>query len=506
MSTELAPGSVFAKRYRVERRIGSGGFGTVYAATHEVTGRHCALKVLFPHLAKDEPFRQGFLRESRVTSAIVSENIVDVLDAGIDEETNAPFIVMELLEGEVISERIKRKQRFSIAETIVYLTQLAVALEVTHKQSVIHRDLKPENLFLTRRADGGPLIKVLDFGIAKVIAEHTVKGMTQSAGTPMYMAPEQFRGETLTQRVDVYALGMLAFLFLAGKHYFRHDRSQCKNPLDMAMILVEGPKEAASMRAARYQAAIPQAFDAWFVKATHPDPQQRLPGAAQAVIELCQCLGQEVPAELRRDRVAPQVGALTAVVGPEANPVLSMRNPQASYPEHSSPYSAPSSEPVSPRSGSDVAIVAGAVPAPAPARSRGLVLALGAVALGGAVLLVVLTAVFWSRSVASPASAAEEAPATKPDDIVAAPNPAPSATPSAVDTEPAPETSDSVEQPAAPTAEAPKPEPAPAPEKPSSAPEKPSSAKPSTKPEEPTAKPQASGKPVETPDKLYSRE
>ncbi|HMR81267.1 MAG TPA: hypothetical protein PKD61_39415, partial [Polyangiaceae bacterium] len=208
----------------------------------------------------------------------------------------------------------------------------------------------------------------------------------------------------------------------------------------------------------------------------------------------------------RRDRVAPQVGALTAVVGPEANPVLSMRNPQASYPEHSSPYSAPSSEPVSPRSGSDVAIVAGAVPAPAPARSRGLVLALGAVALGGAVLLVVLTAVFWSRSVAPPASAAEEAPATKPDDVVAAPNPAPSATPSAVDTEPTPETSDSVEQPAAPTAEAPKPEPAPAPEKPSSAPEKPNSAKPSTKPEEPTAKPQASGKPVETPDKLYSRE
>jgi hypothetical protein len=269
----------------------------------------------------------------------------------------------------------------------------------------------------------------------------------------------------------------------------------------MAMVLVEGPKEAASMRAARYQVSIPQSFDAWFIKATHPDPNLRLPGAAQAVIELCQCLGLEVPTELRPQRPALKVGALTTVVGPESNPVLALQDPRASYPDHSSPYSAPGSGPVSPRSGSDVAIVAGLQHTPTPKRSRGLLLALGAVALGGVVLLAVVAAVYWSRVAAPPAIAVEEeAATTEQTDVATATSATPGTLPPTASAEPAesPPSSASVEPVGAapePTPEPPKPAPAPAPETPRSRPEKPS-----------TAKPRASGAPVETPDKLYSRE
>ncbi|MCP5109942.1 MAG: serine/threonine protein kinase, partial [bacterium] len=163
VGTDLAPGSVFAKRYCVSRRIGGGGFGSVYESKHLVTNRTCALKVLLPHLAKDQKFRDGFLRESRVTAQIQSTNIVDVLDAGIDEETDTPFIVMELLEGEDLSQRLKRKTRFTAEETAIYLAQVGLALDQTHRHSIIHRDLKPGNLFLTSGDDGGPLVKILDF-------------------------------------------------------------------------------------------------------------------------------------------------------------------------------------------------------------------------------------------------------------------------------------------------------------------------------------------------------
>lgn len=311
---DLPPSSVFAKRYRVSRRLGAGGFGSVYESTHLVTGRRCALKVLLPHLAQDADFRTGFLRESRVTAQLESEHIVDVLDAGIDDDTDIPFMVMELLNGEDLSRRLRRKGKFSPAETIVYLGQVALALEQAHKYAIIHRDLKPGNLFLTRRLDGGPLVKILDFGIAKVLAEQSTRSVTTSAGTPLYMAPEQFRREAVSAQVDVYAMGMLAFIFLVGKHYFRLEREQCENAYALALTLVEGPAESATARAARYGAQLPPAFNHWFARASHADPRQRHGSAREAVIDLCACFGIPVPEELRERPSKERVGALSVYV------------------------------------------------------------------------------------------------------------------------------------------------------------------------------------------------
>ncbi len=560
---DLPPSSVFGKRYRISRRVGAGGFGSVYEATHLVTGRPCALKVLLPHLAKDQKFRDGFLRESRVTAQIQSSNIVDVLDAGIDEETDTPFIVMELLEGEDLSKRLKRKTRFTAEETAVYLAQVGLALDQTHRHSIIHRDLKPPNLFLTRGDDGGPLIKILDFGIAKALAAQSIKA-TQGAGTPLYMAPEQFRGESVTPMVDVYAVGMLAFIFLAGQHYYKLERRQGANALKMAMAIVGGPSQPASVRAKAYEADIPTSFDPWFAKISHPDPKQRFSGAKEAAIELCRCLGVAVPEQLLAERTAPKIGALTAMVDAANNPLHALRNSMPQQPPVSAaetrkaPYSNPTvgaagvplastkpsasagaSAPASDQlqtqargqaatadaraqlasvdaiTGMPTAVATGASAArPQPKRKSAALLMALATAGGLLVLLLIAGGVLWSRSSAQSAEALTGLPATEEPNASAASAPqsgapAPEATGAAAETDPKPEATQEPTSEKPPTSEPQKsstPEASPIENRPASRPKPKSDPKPSAKPQsKPKPKPTPKPKP-ETPDDLYSRE
>lgn len=308
-SPELQPSSVFAQRYRVLRRLGGGAFGSVYESVHLVTSRPCALKVLQRHLAKDPQHAHRFLREARVTAQLPSTHIVDVLDAGIDAATHAPFMVMELLRGEDMAQRLRRKTRFSIDETLIYLSQVAAALELAHQRSVVHRDLKPANLFLTTRADGNALIKVLDFGVAKLLVEQSLLGATGSAGTPLYMAPEQFGSQAVTPQVDLYALGLLGFVFLVGEHYYRLEAQQCLSEYALASSIARGPTEAASARAPKYGVSLPPAFDAWFARAAHPNPNRRHVGAREAIVDLCFRLGRRVPEALQEVPAATRVGA-----------------------------------------------------------------------------------------------------------------------------------------------------------------------------------------------------
>lgn len=167
----LTEGSIFASRYKVVRSIAAGGMGAVYEAVHLETDAHRALKVMHPHLVQSEDLRERFRREARVAAQIKSAYIVDVFDAGIDESTKMPFLVMELLQGEELGKRLPRVGRFGFEETVGYLWQVALALDKTHKANIVHRDLKPENLFLCEDDDGPPHIKVLDFGIAKIVAD-----------------------------------------------------------------------------------------------------------------------------------------------------------------------------------------------------------------------------------------------------------------------------------------------------------------------------------------------
>jgi serine/threonine-protein kinase len=293
MSTQLREGEVFAGRYRVVTRIASGGMGSVYEVIHLETNRRRALKLMHPHILQSADMRERFLREARVTAEIDSEFIVDVFDAGIDEPTGMPFLVMELLRGEEIGKRLKRLGRLPVAEVLTYLGQVAVALDKTHAASIVHRDLKPENLFLTARDDGSPRIKILDFGVAKLIAEGTTQaGVTNSVGTPLYMAPEQFKADsTVSPASDIYALGMIAYALLVGQPYWVEEARRGANVFAFAIVAMSGPPEPPSLRALRWGARLPPGFDAWFATATAVDPAQRFPTATVAVGALGPALG-----------------------------------------------------------------------------------------------------------------------------------------------------------------------------------------------------------------------
>lgn len=294
--TSLVQGSVFAGRYRVVRCIAHGGMGAVYEVVHLETDRRRALKVMLPSMIQSKEMHDRFRLEARVTANIESEFIVDVADAGIDADTQMPFMVMEYLRGEELSKRLKRLGRFEFHEVVTYLHQAAMALDKTHQASIVHRDLKPGNLFLTERDDGSPRIKVLDFGIAKLVADNTTNGgMTQSLGTPLYMAPEQFKsGHRVSPASDIYSLAMLAYHLLVGKAYWAAEEGD--NVYTIIASAVNGPKESARARAHRQTGVLlPPAFDAWFFRAASVKPSDRFPTAGETVLALAGALGIEAP-------------------------------------------------------------------------------------------------------------------------------------------------------------------------------------------------------------------
>src|SRR6185503_9501421 len=312
-SAALQEGDVFASRYRIVRELASGGMGTVYEVVHTVTERRCALKVMLSHTVEREQLRKRFMQESRLAAQIGSEYIVDVLDAGVDEETKAPYLVMELLEGEDLGQRLLRNGPLSREETVSYLWHVALALDRTHQSGIVHRDLKASNLFLTRREDGTPLVKVLDFGVAKVLTlERSGEQRTQTVGTPIYMAPEQFRADgRISAATDIYALGMLSYTLLVGVHYWTREHERCENPFAFASIAVHGPQDSPSVRALRERINLPPAFDDWFFRATSRWPQDRFPAATAAVAELARALEVEVP-------VAPVSLPITGTLEPSS--------------------------------------------------------------------------------------------------------------------------------------------------------------------------------------------
>lgn len=292
MSSELSQGAIFAGRYQVVRRIAAGAMGAVYEVIHLETARRRALKVMLTHLVEDEELRERFKLEARAAARIESDFIVDVFDAGVDEATGIPFLVMELLRGEELGERLKRLGRFQPNEALTYLHQTALALDKTHRASIIHRDLKPGNLFLTEQDDGTSRVKVLDFGIAKLIAEGTATNAnaTASIGTPLYMAPEQFRNGKLGPATDIYALGMIAYTFLVGESYWAPEMRE-NNPIAFMMIASSCPQQPASGRAAQKGIALPPGFDAWFAQMTALAPEARFPTVISAVSAFAEMLG-----------------------------------------------------------------------------------------------------------------------------------------------------------------------------------------------------------------------
>ena len=222
VNSPVAPGDIVAGKYRVERVLGSGGMGVVVAAMHLELDQPVALKFILPQALSGKGNVERFMREARAAVRLKSEHVARVYDVGRDGE-DRPFMVLELLEGMDLAKLNKQKGPLPVADAVEYMLQVCEALVEAHAAGIVHRDLKPQNLFVTRRLNGTPLVKVLDFGIAKAIGPGAIGQMalTDSAaiiGSPLYMAPEQMRSaRTAEVRSDIWALGVILYELLGGQ-------------------------------------------------------------------------------------------------------------------------------------------------------------------------------------------------------------------------------------------------------------------------------------------------
>ncbi|HXK18815.1 MAG TPA: protein kinase [Polyangiaceae bacterium] len=337
MSELLQPGQAFARRYRVQKFLAKGGFGAVYVAVQTETELRVALKVLWPHVLSSQDAVEKFKLEAKIAGRVNSEHIVKVFDAGFDEATDMPFLVMEYLEGLELQKVVDQGGPLPAERAILYLRQVASALDKAHgyvdpdghPRPIVHRDLKPENLFLAHREDGDPLVKVLDFGIAKVLNDST-KVSQEVKGTPLYMAFEQACAGRITPQTDIWALGLIAFFCLTGHSYWKSANLPESSLTQLFGEILSLPIEPPSQRARDIDAsvALPAAFDAWFLRCVNRDAEQRFASAGSCVAALAQAFGN--PDTKRSPGAAPPdaFGAtLPLVVGAASAPVSSNATP-----------------------------------------------------------------------------------------------------------------------------------------------------------------------------------
>jgi predicted ATPase/serine/threonine protein kinase len=291
--------------YRVLRKLGSGGMGVVYEAEDIRLGRRVALKFLPEDLAHDKRALQRFEREARAASSLNHPNICTIYE--VEEHDHQPVIVMELLEGESLRQRI-REGPISTAELLDFGIQISDALEAAHAKGIIHRDIKPGNMFIV----GGERIKVLDFGLAKVLDPHVAEGQSEEEsltldgvipGTTSYMSPEQVRGEEIDERSDLFSLGVVLYEMATGQRPF-----VAKNRVMLMNAILNAQPAAAS----RVNPALPAALAAILARALEKHCEKRFQRAA----DMCSDLKR-----LKREtEKTPTAVALGGPVTPNARP------------------------------------------------------------------------------------------------------------------------------------------------------------------------------------------
>ncbi len=292
----LARGDRFAEDFEVLRVVAEGGMGTVYAVQDHAAGERRALKLLHPELITDLSSRRRFTQEAQVASAIESPHVPQVYRGGIDPMTATPYIVMELLEGEDLHARVEREGPMPVATALSVTEQLTHALEAAHRAGIVHRDLKPRNVFLQRDADGEVVVKLLDFGVAKLIEAHRTSATgTGAVGSPMWMAPEQTSaGGRIAPSTDVWALGLLVFYVLAGKVFWASASGhQGVTGILREIHLDPIPLPSARAEELRARVALPPGFDAWFERAVCREQRLRYRDAGIAMTALRPVLRQD---------------------------------------------------------------------------------------------------------------------------------------------------------------------------------------------------------------------
>ncbi|KYF46971.1 protein kinase [Sorangium cellulosum] len=278
-----APGDVLADKYRIERVLGAGGMGVVLAAWHLVLERRVAVKFLLPEAAALPDASARFLREARAAAALDGQHIARVIDVGT-LDSGAAYMVLEHLTGDDLGQVLQSRGPLPVAEAADYLLQACEAIAEAHARGIIHRDLKPKNLFLTRRPDGTPLLKVLDFGLSKFIAtgdsakEASLTATGLIMGSIHYMSPEQIRSLKYADvRTDIWALGVILYRMLTGRHPFEGDSITAVT----AAIIMDTPPSILTLRP-----DLPAAVGALVSRCLAKDPAARV----QSVTEIARVL------------------------------------------------------------------------------------------------------------------------------------------------------------------------------------------------------------------------
>jgi serine/threonine-protein kinase len=293
-------GEILAGKYRVERVLGIGGMGMVLAATHLQLERHVALKLMLRETAGSPETAERFVQEARAAAEIQSEHVVRVLDVGSLDD-GAPYLVMEFLRGSDLARVLRARGPLPVVDVAGYLLQACEALAEAHALGIVHRDLKPANLFLTARADGSPLVKVLDFGVSKLTRRRPSAGATLTKsrsilGTPLYMSPEQLRDtRSVGPATDIWSLGCILYELLAGAPPFVAETAEA-----LGALVATGP--CPRVRDVRPDA--PRELADAIVRCLEKDPAARFASLG----DLARLLGSFAPAD-----TAPIVGRVERI-------------------------------------------------------------------------------------------------------------------------------------------------------------------------------------------------
>jgi serine/threonine-protein kinase len=278
-------GAVLAGRYRVLRHLDAGQMARVYVAEHVALGRNVAIKIMQEDAAIDDVAIARFRQEIKIIARLRSPHTIQFLDAG-ELEDGGLFIAMELLVGETLRQRLGREGRIAAREVVELAAQIAASLDDAHDAGILHRDLKPDNVFLCALTPR-PLVKVLDFGLAKLLdgdADRSLRltGQGRTVGTPAYMAPEAIvANRVVDRRADVYALGVMCFEMLTGYRPF-----DAATPMHVMVAHVSQPVPRASALAPDLPPAVDDALARMLAKQADARPAC----AADAVAELARAL------------------------------------------------------------------------------------------------------------------------------------------------------------------------------------------------------------------------
>ncbi len=305
--SRLVQGDVVGGDFEIVRLLGEGGMGSVYEVRQRSTGALRALKTMLPELARDEGFRSRFALEAQIITKVESEHVVQVLSAGIDTNHGVPWIAMEMLKGEDLATRLERTAPLDYDTTREIFAQIGHAFTAAHASGIVHRDLKPENVFVceARTSTRSVTVKVLDFGIAKVLTG-SIATTTKAMGSPLWMAPEQtIQDGGIAPATDVWAIGLLAFYALSGKFYWNAANGIGGTPITLMREITLDPFEPASVRSKRFGGAtLPPEFDAWFARCTDREPANRFKDAGEAIPALLALLASAPKREDRANALA----------------------------------------------------------------------------------------------------------------------------------------------------------------------------------------------------------